>query len=189
MNDDEVQTRRCEEAHLQGSSQGTRHEGGGQSQALQPQALQPQASKSIYDPYANPELVAKRLRECAPPTDEEFFDTAVEYCKKRLIKFRKAFYTATCHFIHDEDNWSNAVRYLQKFTQAFSSFFEHVSIRYGFEREASSLYRNKVSKAIRKSTEGNRVVHQWIENDVETVRPNIKALESVQYQTNATGHR
>jgi hypothetical protein len=152
-----------------------------------PKASSPKPSK--YYPYANPELVAKRLREFAPPSDEEFHDTAVEYCEKRLIKFRKAFYTASCLFIHSEDNWHEAIRYLQKYTQAFESFFEHVSNRYGFERKASSFYRDKVSKAIRKSTEGYRVVHQWTEDQGSTFRPNIKALESAKYQTNATGHR
>jgi hypothetical protein len=132
--------------------------------------------------YIYPKLVEERLRKFAPPSDEECFDTAVEYCERRLLKFRKQFYIAGCHFIQDEDQWRTAIRYHNKFTWAFENFFEHVRIRYGFEGKKDTGFRqSKILKAVRESPAGHKVVHQWTEEAVQLVRPNIKALESFKH--------
>ena len=137
----------------------------------------PKAGNTHY-PYATPKMVEERIRKFAPPSDEEMFDTAVEYCEYRLLKFRKQFYQAGCHFIQDEDLWHTAIRYHNKFTWAFENFFEHVRIKYGFEGKDTGFRQSKISKATRESPAGRKVVHQWTEEAVQLVRPNIKALES-----------
>ncbi len=54
--------------------------------------------------YTNPELAAKRRRKCVPLMDEKLFDNAAEYCEKRLVAFREAFYLATCYCINTEES-------------------------------------------------------------------------------------
>jgi hypothetical protein len=146
-----------------------------------PKLSGPKAGNTHY-PYATPKMVEERIRKFAPPSDEEMFDTAVEYCEYRLLKFRKQFYQASCHFIEDEDDWRTAIRYHNKFTWAFENFFEHVRIKYGFEGKDTGFRPSKIEKAtFRKSLSGSKVVHQWTEEAVQLVRPNIKALESFKH--------
>jgi hypothetical protein len=66
-----------------------------------------QARNPEHYPYTNPEKAAERRREFAPPSDEEFFDTAVAYCEKRLRLFQQAFVLASCYCIDEEDSHGN----------------------------------------------------------------------------------
>ncbi len=157
-----------------------------------PKLSSPKADISY--PYTNPELAAERCRKFAPPMDEELFDNAVEYCEKRLVAFREAFYLATCYFINEEVYWLRAIRNHNKFITAFESFFQHVAIKYGFDGKCTTddiKEKSKLERAIR-SSEGSSGLHQWRLEMCDLIRPSIKALESskkTERQTNTTKHR